>query len=261
VKTTLAVTASTNINRNGSMFAVEALVSGLDQCWDTGLPHFIGHDHHRLIGWVVPLSVHIQPGLGRLTAVMQMPENAQEEEAVTRAFIASATDRITKTLDPVRSELKAKLQNFLFGEPKEAAPNCAAFVQEGLARRAFAKVFENEDKDGLVSVRGLKAISAGVFEIGGLFLSPNKFEVTVNESGAHVRAEIPKTHTPLFESQQIRVGRVALIRNSECSCCGKSYFDCLHSKYLDEGVIHQITSLDLLALFWSEPLLNGWVSR
>lgn len=157
------------------MFTVEALVSGLDQCWNTGLPYFVGHDHHRLIGWVIPLSVHLQPQLVRLTARIQMPETAEEENAVKRAFIASTSRQIAKTLEPARSELQTKLQGFLSGEVEEAAPGCAAFVQDGLARKIFADVFEKADKDGLVSIRTLKPISAGVFEIDGLLLFAHPF--------------------------------------------------------------------------------------
>lgn len=175
VKEFLAVTNSTTINRDGAMFTVQALVSGLDQCWDTGLPYFVGHDRHRLIGWVVPQSVHIQPHLARLTAVIKMPENPEEEVAVRRAFIASTSKRISETLEPARSELQTKLQSFLSGEVEEAAPGCAAFVQNGLARRAFADIFEKADKDGLVPLRTLKPISAGIFEIDGLLLFAHPF--------------------------------------------------------------------------------------
>jgi hypothetical protein len=157
------------------MFTVGALVSGLDQCWDTGLPYFVGHDHHRLIGWVRPLSVHLQSRLARLTAVIQMPENAKEEAAVRRAFIASISRRIAETLGPARSELQARLQDHLCGEAGEAAPSCAAMVQAELARRAFAKVFEKEDKDGLISIRALKPVSPGVYEIDGLLLFAHPF--------------------------------------------------------------------------------------
>jgi hypothetical protein len=175
MKELLTVTNSTNVNRNGSMFTVGALVSGLDQCWDTGLPCFLGHDHHRLVGWIVPLSVHLQPRLARLTAVTQMPETPAEEDAVRRAFIASASKKIAETLKPVRSELRSKLDSYLRGEVEEAAPNCAAFIQDGLARRTFSKVFEGEDKDGLVSIRALKPISPGVFAIDGLLLFAHPF--------------------------------------------------------------------------------------
>lgn len=104
-----------------------------------------------------------------------MPETVEEEEAVRRAFIASASRQIAKTLEPARSELQTKLQGFLCGEVEEAAPGCAAFVQDGLARKIFADVFEKADKDGLVSIRALKPISAGVFEIDGLLLFAHPF--------------------------------------------------------------------------------------
>lgn len=157
------------------MFSVGALASGLADMWDTGIPQFIGHDHHRLIGWVVPLSVHLQPGLGRLTALIQSPETVEEEQAVLRAYNQHIARRTENVLRPARQELQNRLKDFLQGEPEEAVANCAALVQSGLATRAFSDIFGEHDKDGLISLRELNPVSPGVFERGGLLFFAHPF--------------------------------------------------------------------------------------
>ncbi|MDB6027456.1 MAG: hypothetical protein JWM68_3679 [Verrucomicrobiales bacterium] len=157
------------------MFTVGALVSGLNETWDTGMLYLVGHDQHRPIGWAAPLAVHIAPGLARLTAIIEIPETPDEEAAVTQVHIRRHSNRIEETVGPVRSELKARLQQFISGDIKESAFGCASFIQSGLARRAFPKIFEQEDKDGLIPLRTLKSISSGVFELDGLLFFAHPF--------------------------------------------------------------------------------------
>lgn len=175
MKEYLAVSCSTKVNRCGTMFSVSALVSGMRGMSMTGLPYYVGHDHHRLMGWASPLAVHIQPGLGRLTMIMMTPEDSQEEQQIVQAFNRETSRHIDTAMQPARGELRARLKEFLVGDPGEIAPNCAAFLQPGLARRTFARIFDGEDKDGLVSLKDLKRVSFGVYEIDGLLLFAHPF--------------------------------------------------------------------------------------
>jgi hypothetical protein len=118
------------------------------------------------------------------------------------------------------------------------------------ASGALSKRFQSQ-KCGDMLWQTLK--ESGLLKFDRKFLRPDKFRTQVVKDGAPIiRADIPKEDVRIFESHKITLGRVMAIRNSECTKCGKAYDECLHSKYLDEGVIHRITSVDLLAVFWSE---------
>jgi hypothetical protein len=162
------VTNSTAVSRYGTMFAPEALESGIRQCWETGLPSFMSHDHHRLLGWSVPLALHLRPGLGRLTGIMCLPETEEEERAIEARYLHSLGKRIAAETTAHRPELEKLLATCLDGSEETTAVGCAALVSSGLARRAWPKIFDGVDKDGLISLRLLKKKRAGVYERDGL---------------------------------------------------------------------------------------------
>jgi len=59
-----AVFNTTAVNRYRIVCPASTLESCLRQCWRSGLPSFISHDYHRLLGWTRPTALHLRSGLG-----------------------------------------------------------------------------------------------------------------------------------------------------------------------------------------------------
>src|SRR5216684_1385425 len=116
MKTFEAIFNSTNVNRNDMIFPAAVLLSAIQQCWDTGLPSFLSHDHHRLQGWTQPLALYLQPGVGLLAGEVLIPETDEERTEISDAYFRILSRRIHDHAGPREPTLKQELQNVLRGD-------------------------------------------------------------------------------------------------------------------------------------------------
>ncbi|GAG92993.1 unnamed protein product, partial [marine sediment metagenome] len=78
------------------------------------------------------------------------------------------------------------------------------------------------------------------------FLDPKDYELRFDDSTKSIIAklEIPKSNDTLYSimtSGKLKFALVHLIKQTECSKCGKSYRYCGCIKYLDNKVVQKIT--------------------
>lgn len=148
------------------VFPAAVLLSAMRQCWDTGLPSFLSHDHHRLQGWTQPLALYLQPGVGLLAGEVLIPETEEERTQISEAYFRLLSKRIHDHAGPHESTLKQGLQNVLRGNEKMEFCECAALRGEGLAERKFPALFSQRDKDGLIPIKSLVPLGPGLFDAG-----------------------------------------------------------------------------------------------
>ena len=170
MKRYLIVVNSNQVNRYGMVFPVGELESLLSQSWGLGMPSYLSHDHHQPIGWIRGLSLHLEPSLARLTGLYYAPESDEECEQISRDVRRFLSKEIADVVYPHLPELQCRLRSYLTGEEMPFVPDCAALLDEGLARRVFPGIFSQQDKDGLVSLTELVPRAPGVFERNGLLL-------------------------------------------------------------------------------------------
>ena len=166
----LTVFNGDSVNRYGYKFTIESLVSAIKESYSLGRPMFIGHDHHRLIGWTKPLCVYLEPKLARLAGLIQSPESAEDNDLVDYLYKTYRYELMQELVEPHIPKLKKLLGTNSIGDEKFLYASSAAVSSPGLAKRVFKEVFENTDKDGLIEVNKLCQIDNGVFESGELLI-------------------------------------------------------------------------------------------
>jgi hypothetical protein len=211
--TILCVLNSDRMNRYGMLFSLGSLAAALEQRWATGIPNYVGHDHHRLIGWSHPLGVHLQAGLARLTGVSLLSETADEQAALAsraRGYIQARTD---ERVGPHVKELQDRLGDRLTPAHGWIDAGCAAVVDPGLAVRVFPDIFGLRDKDGLVSLARLNRIAPGVFECDGLLFFAHPYfrrslsrHNTLNDAFLARFSELPGPLNPRIALDEDLVG-------------------------------------------------------
>jgi len=170
------VMVSDTISKNNLKLATGALHTSLAEYWRTGLPMCVSHDAHRPVGWSLPVGIHMEPGLARLTAVSLLPENDEDHRFLERAYQCRLYDRVLESTGPFVDELKELIGSALLqGDEQLADLSTPALVGKGLAKRCFPDLFGREDKDGLIAVECLEAAQPGVYKRGPLVLFAHPF--------------------------------------------------------------------------------------
>jgi hypothetical protein len=175
MKQTLAVLNSNQINRYNMMFSVGALESALTQSWDLGVPTFIGHDHHMLCAWTKGLSLYIEPRLVRLTGIIFHPETEEDGMELSNALNVYTNRLIESKVLPYFDKMKDLLKQYLSGNEKPIFSDCAAIYDEGLVKRVFPTLFEQQDDDGLIPLSNLKMRAPGVYEKDDFLLFAHQY--------------------------------------------------------------------------------------
>ncbi len=151
------------------------LHSALNQSWNKPLPSSIGHDRHRLIGYNLPRSIFLEPGVARLFGNIFRIENEEDFQQAKQVLYASLTEH-ENALDPDKvAQLRDRLSGVISKDAKISAQACAAFVQPGIAKKRFPDLFKDADKHGLVPYSKLNPVAPGVFERDGLLLFAHRY--------------------------------------------------------------------------------------
>ncbi len=159
MKQLLTVLTSNEISRYWTRFTTGALEDMLDKGWETGVPSFVSHDYHRPVAWSISLGMHLEPGLARLTGLYLLPEDEEDQKQINQGIRYDFSKRISEAVGPHVPELERMLEPYLAGDEALVMPSCAALYGSGLAQRAFARIFEAKDKDGLIPLSLLNLLS------------------------------------------------------------------------------------------------------
>lgn len=170
MKNEIAILGSDSVTRSNLRFTAGALESSLRQRWCSGTPCNLGHDQTRMIGWMTPLSVYFQPGLTLLMGVFTMPESTAEDEALSAARVAHIRHDHWERCRPHEAALRARIGQHLTADAAMVDAGVPSFSDADLAVRCFPQLFNAVNKDGLVSLAGLRYLGDGVFDVGGLAL-------------------------------------------------------------------------------------------
>jgi len=177
MKENLSLYNTNQINKYGYKFTVEALESSLAQSWKNGTPMFISHDYHRLMGWSKSLGLQILPTQVALIGISYFPENNKEQEQLNNA----AQVYLTTKLGEVTNKDKAKLNNLVGSNLSDSATylvrECVCVIDDNIAKKLLPNIFigDETDKRCLVSLKDLKQIAPGVFEINGVAVFAHRY--------------------------------------------------------------------------------------
>jgi hypothetical protein len=164
----LNVLCSDAVNRYGERFTVGSLEGTLADNWARGIPSNIGHDTHRVFGWVFPFALYLEPGLAREVGILTLPENSAEMDNLLTAHSTSVSERHSKRCKPHEKALRTALAECLQGKGDFIFAGCASAIEHDLAVRAFPDVFSDCDKDGLVNLRrvleSFQPVGPGIFK-------------------------------------------------------------------------------------------------
>jgi hypothetical protein len=175
MKPIVAVINSNLVNRQGSIFPVPVLESMLNQGWNDPRPSNIGHDTHRPVGYAEILALHLQPRLARLIGRIWTVEN-ERDAAIVEKIVQRFHTRQNAEADPEKCErLRSLLKGHISSDAVVRVPSCVAFLDEGLAKRAFPTIFGQADKDGLIPLASLNPVLPGVYKHGDLLLFAHQY--------------------------------------------------------------------------------------
>lgn len=166
----IGVLSSDSVTRNHTKFTVGALHHGLIDMWRRGIPQLLSHDAHRPVGWTRALGLHFEPGLVRLLGIHQIAETEGEFQSFGEVYTAYRAHITAQETEPDLPTLRAALAAHLDGSERPHYQSGTMLVGTNLARRALSKLFDQEDKDGLITLKELTPIWPGIYRFGNLVL-------------------------------------------------------------------------------------------
>ncbi len=167
---------SDSVNRKSMRMDTGALYDSMKDSFDVGMPLLISHDRHRPAGWVVPAGVYLEPGLTRVLAHVIEPETDEDYAQIKQLWKKYIASTIHDASQESITRLKELLgPDVLTGSEIPWDSGAHALRAAGLAQRAFPRLFEQVDKDGLIPFTALTMIRPGVFQIGELCVFAHHF--------------------------------------------------------------------------------------
>jgi len=150
-----AVLNSDTVNRFGYCFSVGALEDALEQKFLEGVPACLGHDMHKPLGWTVPFGLYFEPGMCRLVGNQMIAENDNEQKFINQAHQAALIQRYTEQCTPYLDEFKNIIGTHLSEKATWLYAGCVCYHDEKIIERVFPKLFEKQDKNGLIYLSDL----------------------------------------------------------------------------------------------------------
>jgi hypothetical protein len=183
-----------------------ALYDSMKNGFDVGMPQLVSHDRHRPVGWVVPAAVYLEPGLTRVLAHAIEPETDEDYSLIRERWVKFIASTIHDVPQESITQLKELLgTGVLTGS--EIPWNSGAHALRGtsLAQRAFPKIFEQVDKDGLVPFTALKMIRPGIFQIGELCVFAHHYMRRSESPFNHFNEELLGTLHQMAQDSSVNV--------------------------------------------------------
>ena len=177
MKEYLSVYNTDQINKYGMKLPVETLESALRQMWEIGSPMFISHDYHRALGWSKPLGLNLQPKQAVLHGISIFPETKKDDDLIVDASRNYLGIKLSEVKENDKNELTEKLSKHFSGEEIFIRRECVSVIDTDIAKRAFPNYFPSDetDKRSLISLKDLKQIGPGVYDIDGTALFAHRF--------------------------------------------------------------------------------------
>ncbi len=150
-----AVLNSDTINRYGYRFTVGALEDALEQKALEGVPTCLGHDMHKPLGWTVPFGLYFEPGMCRLVGNQMIAVTDEEQKFINKAHLSALKKRYYDQCSPHIDELKTLLGELLTENANYLYAGCVCYLDENIVERVYPKIFEKQDKDGLIYLSDL----------------------------------------------------------------------------------------------------------
>lgn len=159
------IVQSDAVSRYYTRFSVGCLAGVLKDVGDIGRPYLIGHDRTRPVGWMFPRTLHIQSGRAQLVGIAAVAETTDDLQRLRAARHRYFQHLTTEHREEI-STLKELLAEVLNGDERPVITESLALVSDGLAERFAPSLFEDLDRDGLISLNRLRPIGPGVFRVG-----------------------------------------------------------------------------------------------
>jgi hypothetical protein len=152
MKQIFTVMNSDAINRYGMKFPVSVLENGLRHSWQIGIPMLLSHDIHRPVGWNRPLGLYLEPGLTRLVGIILLPENTEEQQAIYESHNSYLAKKQEENCALHEDSIRQHCNEYLMGHEQCISAETVALFGSGIAERLFPELFNDRDKDGLISL-------------------------------------------------------------------------------------------------------------
>lgn len=171
----VGVFSSDAVTRSNTAFSAGALYGSLADRWECGVPTYISHDAHRLLGWTHPRGLSFQRGTTSLHGSTTIPDTAAESVLLQQRYRALRAQEVMRRTAASIPTLEVALQGFLDGTEKPHHCEGTALVSIDLARKVAPDLFKAEDKDGLVPTSSLQVLQPGVYQRGPIALFAHPF--------------------------------------------------------------------------------------
>lgn len=156
------------INKYGFMMHTVALEKSLKQIFDSGIPFLIGHDFHRPLGWTYPFGIFIEPGLSRMLARKLVATNMEELNFFRKELQKFLDKQYHEHFVKYEKAFIPLIESYLTEDQLRIDSGCCAVIENDIATKIFPQLFENTDKNGLVSLEVLLAefnyLGQGIFQ-------------------------------------------------------------------------------------------------
>jgi hypothetical protein len=206
VKSQIAATMSDAVNRKSMRMDTGALYDSMRDSFEVGMPLLISHDRHRPVGWIVPAAIYLEPGLTRVLAHVIEPETDEDYSQIKQRWIKFIASTIHDVPQESVTRLKELLgRDVLTGSEIPWDSGAHALRGVGLAERAFPKIFEQVDKDGLVPFTALTMIRPGIFQIGELCVFAHHFMRRSESPFNHFNEELLGTLHQMAKDSSVNV--------------------------------------------------------
>lgn len=150
-----AILNSDTVNRYGFRFSVGSLVDALESKALEGVPTCLGHDLHKPLGWTIPFGLYFEPGMCRLVGNQMIAETNEEQKFINENHLAALKIRYHKECSPYIEDFKRIIGNHLSKWATYLYAGCVYYHDEKIIERIFPKLFEKQDKNGLIFLSDL----------------------------------------------------------------------------------------------------------
>lgn len=167
---------SSQINKYGYKFSIEAIEKSLFQKWNTGTPMFISHDYTRPLGWSKPIGIYISPIDVRLYGKGIVSESAEEKNIIAEKSKRYLDQNIFNIEDKYQEILQNTLGEYLSGNEVYMRRECLCVIDENLVSKVLPELnIDETNKRNLISLKDLSIIGSGIFEYKGYTIFAHRY--------------------------------------------------------------------------------------
>lgn len=168
----------------------------------SGLPQCLGHDMHRPAGWAKLLGLHFEKNICSLIGVSNAYENDDEAKLICQKHKIALQKYVDEMTRDSRKPFLESLKNLGADSPKITYAECCIALEENIAVKAFPKLFEKCDKDGLISISDI--LTDFTYNGDGIFCSKNSDYAVLAHQFFRKRLSIHNSCCNLFLNELIQ---------------------------------------------------------